>query len=126
LGFPFWDILLFPIQSLADVGEGDSVQVVRMSPVEAKVLKKDPHTKVQGRKFHHFWAFFDRTARENDYLWGRLDGAEHLIRLLVGADEEQVKAWAKRVFDAILTEDAEHLGHAAASVDEVRTLIAGI
>ena len=38
LGFPLWDVLLFPIQALADAGENDGVQVQRMSPYEATVL----------------------------------------------------------------------------------------
>ena len=32
LGFPFWDVLLYPIQAVADVGERDAIEVVRMSP----------------------------------------------------------------------------------------------
>ena len=32
LGFPFWDVLLYPIQALSDAGERDHVEVVRVSP----------------------------------------------------------------------------------------------
>ena len=38
LGFPYWDVLLFPIQSVADAGERDTIEVVRMSPRDAKLL----------------------------------------------------------------------------------------
>jgi len=31
---------------------------------------------------HHFGAFLDSAWRENDYLWGRLDGAELILRTL--------------------------------------------
>jgi patatin-related protein len=123
LGFPFWDVLLFPVQALADVGERDFVTVVRMSPFEARVLRKPAAQKVQGAKLHHFWAFFDREARENDYLWGRLDGAEHLIRILVGDDETSVDRWCRQAFAAILEEDERALPHAQASVREVRALL---
>jgi uncharacterized protein DUF3376 len=33
---------------------------------------------------HHFGAFFAREHRENDYLWGRLDGVELIVNLLRG------------------------------------------
>jgi len=39
--------------------------------------------KLRGTALHHFWAFFTREGRENDYLWGRLDAAERLIALLL-------------------------------------------
>src|ERR1700687_3166475 len=38
--------------------------------------------KLKGMPFHHFAAFLDATSRENDYLWGRLDGAEMIRRTL--------------------------------------------
>ena len=38
LGFPYWDVLLYPIQSVADAGERDTIDVVRMSPRDAKLL----------------------------------------------------------------------------------------
>jgi hypothetical protein len=72
LGFPFWDLLLYPIQALADAGENDAVEVLGLSPYEARVLKMAPEAKVEGKKLNHLWAFFDRKARENDYLWGAL------------------------------------------------------
>jgi hypothetical protein len=56
----------------------------------------------------HFYAFFGREARENDYLWGRLDAAEQLIRLLFDStqSQESLEAWCKRAFIAILTEES--------------------
>ena len=53
----------------------------------------------------HFWAFFDRHARENDYLWGRLDGAAHLIGILLGKNHPDYRATCLRAFAAILDED---------------------
>ena len=94
LGFPFWDLILYPIQSLADAGERDAIEVVRMSPRDAKLLPPlDPDKpKLAGFATMHFGAFFDRAGRERDYLWGRLDGAERMIGLLLGdtfTDEER-------------------------------------
>ena len=42
----------------------------------------DPAAKLAGLSLGHFGGFLKRSWRENDWLWGRIDGAEHLIRLL--------------------------------------------
>ena len=106
LGFPFWDVLLYPIQALADAGERDHVEVVRMSPRDARVLGGEGEAKLKGIGLNHFGAFFDRAGRENDYLWGRLDGAERLIELLLRKRDERFTAWCLRAFEAILEEEA--------------------
>ena len=124
LGFPLWDVLLYPIQALADAGENDELKVQRMSPYEARVLKTPPAQKVQGKRLMHFWAFFDRTARENDYLWGRLDGAAHLIGILLGKDHPQYRQWCLRAFAAILEEDEAALTHVGETVRSLKTEVA--
>jgi patatin-related protein len=106
LGFPFWDVLLFPIQELAEVGERDHVQVVRMSPRDATLLGTEGERKLSGIGRHHFGAFFERRGRENDYLWGRLDGAERLIEMLIGRDHADFEDWCKSAFEGILAEEA--------------------
>jgi hypothetical protein len=120
LGFPLWDVLLYPIQALSDAGENDQLQVQRMSPYEARVLKTPPAEKVKGKRLMHFWAFFDRTARENDYLWGRLDGAAHLIGILLGKDHPEYRTWCLRAFNAILDEDEAALTHVGEIVQALR------
>jgi patatin-related protein len=113
LGFPLWDVLLYPIQRLADAGEKDAVEVVRLSPFEADVLQTPAADKVHGKKRFHFGAFFDRTARENDYLWGRLDGAANLLAIVLGKDHPDYRAWCFRAFGAILDEERDALPHVA-------------
>jgi patatin-related protein len=106
LGFPFWDVLLFPIQSVAGAGERDGVEVTRMSPIDAKLL--DPRggaEKLDGVGFGHFRGFFARRYRENDYLWGRLDGAERMIGIVLGTDHPDYRLWCGRAFEAILDEE---------------------
>jgi patatin-related protein len=124
LGFPLWDVLLYPIQALSDAGENDELKVQRMSPYEARVLKTPPAQKVQGKRLMHFWAFFDRTARENDYLWGRLDGAAHLVGILLGKDHKQYRHWCLRAFAAILEEDEAALTHVGDTVRALKTEVA--
>jgi patatin-related protein len=125
LGFPIWDSLLYPIQSTADVGERDSVDIVRMSPRDARLLKPlDPkNPKLSGVGVMHFGAFFSRDGRENDYLWGRLDGAERLIGILLGPDAsaEDKAAWTKKAFGAIVAEEEQALPRARALVEHARS-----
>ena len=40
---------------------------------------------LKGIEFNSFGAFFSRAYRENDYLWGRLHGAERLIDIIASA-----------------------------------------
>ena len=124
LGFPIWDAMLYPLQALSELGERDAVRVARLSPSDSKLLRPvRGENKVLGAMLGHAYAFFSRRARENDYLWGRLDAAERVVRLLltetrveegretiVGGDSHpDYRRWCKRVFLAVLTEDAKHL-----------------
>jgi len=129
LGFPFWDVLLYPVQALSDVGENDFVDIVRMSPRDTHripVPKLPGQTKkLVGAESHHFGAFLSRRGREQDYLWGRLDGAERLIGLLLaGADEADKARWCKEAFQAILDEDEQAVPKAADLVAHVRASVA--
>jgi hypothetical protein len=123
-GFPFWDFLLYPIQSLADVGERDAIEVVRMSPLDARqLLPLDADKpKLAGVALMHFGAFFHRADRENDYLWGRLDGADRLIGLLLGGKpgSDQHRRWCARAFAAIVAEEEAALPSAARLLEHAR------
>ena len=106
LGFPFWDVLLFPIQSVAGAGERDAVEVMRMSPIDATLLDvPGGGEKLDGVGFAHFRGFFARQYRENDYLWGRLDGAERMIGVVLGTEHPDYRTWCGRAFVAILDEE---------------------
>ncbi|MFD4507045.1 patatin-like protein [Streptomyces sp. NPDC058457] len=41
---------------------------------------------VTGRQLHHFGAFWRTSWRVNDWIHGRLDGAEHIVRMLLAPD----------------------------------------
>jgi hypothetical protein len=129
LGFPLWDIIVYPIQALADVDERDEVEVVRVSPVDTKHLHPPGAgpagaAKLKGIGLHHFAAFFDRTYRENDYLWGRLDAAERLAGVLLddpGTPGLDAPAAACRpLFEAILAEESAELPSTRALVGDLR------
>jgi patatin-related protein len=127
LGFPFWDVLLYPIQALSDVGERDAVEVVRISPRDTHRIPVEDdakHKKLVGAEKGHFGAFLSRQGREQDYLWGRLDGAERFIGILLdGADEAYVRRWCNEAFGAILEEDEQAVPLASGLVQRVRTTI---
>jgi hypothetical protein len=80
-----YDLISYPILYSTEVGdEVDPVEVIRISPEDAKSLiderKPDERRrKLAGTALMHFGAFLDRHWRQNDILWGRLDGTERLI-----------------------------------------------
>lgn len=101
VGFPIWDALIFPVISLARLPQLTQIGVQRFSPLDATCLtavddkghpKDDKSAKLDGTAIHHFGAFFERSWRENDYLWGRLDGAELLMRLLTRQSRADTQA----------------------------------
>ena len=113
LGFPFWDILLYPVEALSGVGERDHIEVMRLSPqdpVGHKLLTPPESPKLKGLGFHHFGAFFERRYRENDYLWGRLDAAERMVGLLLGTEDHPERVvLCQKLFSAILDEEESAL-----------------
>jgi patatin-related protein len=128
LGFPFWDVLLYPVQALSDVGERDSVEIVRLSPRDTHripVPGDAKQKKLIGAEKGHFGAFLSRKGREQDYLWGRLDGAERLLGILLdGVEEADARRWYDEAFGAILEEDEQAVPKAAELVRHVRATIA--
>ena len=68
----------------ADVEQ--SVELVQISADTRSLLAPGWDTaqrKLTGMQFHHFGAFYKRSWRANDWMWGRLDGAGWLVHLLL-------------------------------------------
>ncbi len=85
-GFLATDELMFPLQKDPLVFERDVLRVVRVSPKDAGrglSALPDYHDKVSGDVLGHFGAFFKRSWRSNDILWGRLDGLCQLTETLL-------------------------------------------
>jgi predicted acylesterase/phospholipase RssA len=57
--------------------------------------------KLYGLRLQHFGAFLEEDWRKSDFVWGRLDAAHHLIRLLVKGERERADA-EERLHEAIL------------------------
>jgi patatin-related protein len=108
LGFPLWDGMIFPTISLTRLPQFTPIGVSQFSPLMATALtpldeKGNPTEKLKGIPFNHFAGFFDARSRENDYLWGRLDGVELILRLLqeVGESTASPKDAARRADNPI-------------------------
>ena len=83
LGFPFWDVLTFPMISAREIGELNEILVDRISPQDARALKGfEGIGSLKGIGFAHFAAFLSRAYRENDYLLGRLHAIDRLIDIV--------------------------------------------
>ena len=64
-----------------------------------------------------FAGFFNRSFREHDYLWGRLNGADRIVDLLSGAagallDEAGQTAMRRALFLAVLDSEQSKLTQA--------------
>jgi patatin-related protein len=85
--FDSYDQISFPLYSDTGTGEPCTVEVVRISPVDATNLIDEAgpngRRKLAGTALANFGAFLDRRWRLNDVMWGRLDGAERLIQTVL-------------------------------------------
>jgi predicted acylesterase/phospholipase RssA len=84
------DSVIYPMTWPA-LDETRHVDIHRISPYDATSLIAMPRPDVEppdrqrlaGVSLGHFGGFLDETWRRNDMLWGRLDGAERLVAVLV-------------------------------------------
>ncbi len=82
LGFPYYDISTLPMLQGEGHDEFDPIKVDRISPDDATAIRKGVKATLKGIEFNSFGAFFSRAYRENDYLWGRLHGADRLFDIV--------------------------------------------
>lgn len=115
LGFPFYDAATLPLLRNEGLTEFDPIKVDRISPDDALSIREGgTFATLRGLEFFNFGAFFSRSYRENDYLWGRLHGAERMIDLVCstldeGADGGVIADFKRRIFLAILDEEEDRL-----------------
>lgn len=135
LGFPFYDVATLPLLQGEGMGEFDPVKVDRISPEDAVSIRAGgTYACLKGVEFFHFGAFFARAYRENDYLWGRLHGAERTIDLIASTAEPPlppgvIRQFKRDMFLAILEEEKPRLTAEDGMVDsviaEVNAMFAG-
>ena len=86
LGYPYYDIATLPLLQGEGMDEFDPIKVDRISPNDAVAIRAGgARATLKGIQFNSFGAFFSRAYRENDYLWGRLHGADRLIDIVNSA-----------------------------------------
>jgi hypothetical protein len=132
LGFPFWDVLTFPITSAREIGELNEILIDRISPQDARALKGfDGIESLKGVEFGHFAAFLSRAYRENDYLLGRLHALDRLIDIVcdaAGIDFAKHRidliALKKRGFARVLDVEERHLTHSKELIAALRRTVA--
>ena len=113
LGFPFYDVATLPLTRSEGLVEYNPVKIDRISPEDALSIREGgTQATLRGIEFYNFGAFFSRAYRENDYLWGRLHGAERMIDLVASTVEggipgEMLRRTKHEAFLAILDEEAE-------------------
>ena len=113
LGFPFYDIATLPLLGARGLDEFDPILVDRISPDDATSIREGgAAATLRGIEFYNFGAFFSRAYRENDYLWGRLHGAERMIDITASTltpdqafPSEELARFKKDAFVAILQEE---------------------
>ena len=103
--FHHFDMVQFALVEATGVGDELSpVEVHRMSPID--VQDSAAADKLMGTRFASFGAFLDRSWRESDIRWGRLDGAERLITTLLGRERAEARdALVAEAHLAILREE---------------------
>ena len=128
LGFPFFDVATLPLLQGEGLDEFDPIKVDRIAPEDAGSIRQGgAEATLKGIQFNAFGAFFSRAYRENDYLWGRLHGAERMIDIVVSAlpprarmKPGRVAAIKRQAFHAILDEEEDRLKAVPGLIDALR------
>lgn len=131
LGFPFWDVLAFPVAGARELGELNEILIDRISPQDIATLPGFQGIgSLRGIGFGHFAAFFSRAYRENDYLLGRLHAADRLIEIVCDSAGKDARvdpnAFKKRAFTSILDSEEKRLRYSKTLIEGLRRCLAGM
>ena len=112
--FPLVDIAVYPIMDSAQLTDLVPVSVMRISPYDCVSLSRDSK-RLKSRDLGAFAGFLEQSARAHDLMWGRLDGAERLIDLIMrasrsrgvkeNANTETLKAQYTRLVQAMIMDE---------------------
>lgn len=128
IGFSFFDVLTLPMLQPGDLNEYEEILIDRISPADADAIRTGgARAMLKGLTLRRFGGFFNRAYRENDYLWGRLNGADRLVDIVMGAvsgidaaREVDVDAIKNRLFTAILDAEVSHLNADPDLIETIR------
>jgi hypothetical protein len=81
-------ISLFILNTVAGGASASEEREIGLVQISARSPAIDPHhvspaEKLSGVQLGHFGAFFKRSWRANDWMWGRSDAADRLVRILL-------------------------------------------
>jgi hypothetical protein len=74
------DAMLLSADVYGGLRQRDRIEHAQISPSGGSNTRVPPQNKLAGTTLGHFGGFLDRGWRRNDLMWGRLDGAEALVR----------------------------------------------
>ncbi|TYC56320.1 patatin-like protein [Rhodobacterales bacterium] len=128
IGFGFYDLITFPVLQRNDFSEVTEILVDRISPNDANSLYSEGF-ELKGKSLNTFGAFFNRSWREHDYLWGRLHAADRLVSIVLSSAGESalspqdVDDLRANIFQTILQEERENLGSIPEEIERIDELI---
>lgn len=105
------DMQVFTVVKDQLAGEGSPVEIYRVSPLDAILLRtqSDPggKEKLAGTALFAFGAFLSENWRQNDMMWGRLDGAERIISALLPDESDGClrRQLCEKAFHIIINEE---------------------
>lgn len=133
LGWPYWDVVTLPVMNALglDGRALEEVLVDRVSPNDARtVCIDDDCGALRGAAVVGFGGFLSQSAREHDYLWGRIHGIDRLIDIVastVAAEQADaitdLIALKKRAFLAMLGQEEGHLQSIRPTLEMVRAAV---
>lgn len=134
VGFSFFDVMSFPMVQWEDIDEFEEILIDRISPADATAIRTGGTPEIlKGISLRRFGAFFNRSYRENDYLWGRLNAADRLVDIVLGAvSESEVihdldgSSFKTKLFHAILDAEEPHLKADPELIAKIRSEIDAI
>jgi hypothetical protein len=82
------DAMLLAAEVYGGLRQRDRIEHAQISPAGGRNTGVGSADKLAGTTLGHFGGFLDRGWRRNDLMWGRLDGAEALIRAVLRDDPD--------------------------------------
>lgn len=133
LGWPYWDVVVLPTMNALGLESNafEEVLVDRISPQDAtSICAETDCGALRGVSAIGFGGFLSRTARENDYLWGRIHAIDRLIDIVASTVDPTLvdplpdfAAFKKQAFQAMLAEEADQLAAIPEVLAAVRAAI---
>ena len=109
--FHWHDALTLPFLQGTRAREHSEIEVFRVSPIDGTLAygsgEGAQQDKLVGTRAAAFGGFMEKEWRENDMMWGRLDGAERIVNALLPdpCDKALRAKYIEELQDSILSEE---------------------